>query len=83
MPLGFLRASMEKEITGSQITTEDIVFLNWPFYQSHTSQANEISVYGLREHEAIIKDAKKCKSLGLDEMFEEMIYFKRWGNWLE
>ena len=41
-----------------------------------------INIRGRREHEAIIKDAAWCKELGLDQMYETMIYLKRWGDWL-
>ena len=41
-----------------------------------------INVRGRVEHEAILKDAEWCKELGLDQMYEVMVYLKRWGNWL-
>jgi hypothetical protein len=42
-----------------------------------------INIRGREEHEAIIKDAAKCKELGLDQYYETMIYLKRWGGWLQ
>lgn len=41
-----------------------------------------INVHGREEHEAVIKDAAKCKELGLDQMYEIMVYLKRWQGWL-
>lgn len=42
-----------------------------------------IDVKGRVEHEAILKDAEKCKELGLDQMYEILIYLRRWGSWLD
>jgi len=42
-----------------------------------------VNVRGREEHEAIIKDSKKCEELGLDQYYEIMVYLKRWGNWLD
>jgi hypothetical protein len=41
-----------------------------------------INVNGREEHEAILRDSKRCEELGLDQMFEVMVYLKRWGGWL-
>ena len=41
-----------------------------------------INVRGREEHEAVIRDAELCKELGLDQMYETMVYLKRWGSWL-
>ena len=41
-----------------------------------------VNVRGRAEHEALLKDANKCKELRLDQMYEIMVYLKRWGNWL-
>jgi len=41
-----------------------------------------VNVRGRKEHEALIKDATKCKELGLDQVYETIVYLKRWGNWL-
>lgn len=41
-----------------------------------------IDVNGREEYEAILKDAAKCAELGLDRMFETMVYLQRWGGWL-
>jgi hypothetical protein len=41
-----------------------------------------INVSGRKEHEALLKDEARCKELGIDRMFETILYFKRWGSWL-
>lgn len=41
-----------------------------------------INVRGREEHEAIVKDAKWCRELGLDAIYEKAAYLKRWGEWL-
>jgi hypothetical protein len=41
-----------------------------------------INVRGREEHEAIIKDAAWCEELGLDQVYETLVYLKRWGEWL-
>lgn len=41
-----------------------------------------INVNGRAEHEALLKDAVKMESLGLDPHFELMVYLKRWGGFL-
>lgn len=41
-----------------------------------------INVKGREEHEAFLKDAEKCKQHGLDQMYEIIVYLKRWGGWL-
>jgi len=40
------------------------------------------NVNGRVEHEAILKSAYKCAELGVDQMYETLIYLKRWGGWL-
>ena len=42
-----------------------------------------INVNGREEHERFILDAEKCKENGIDQMYETMVYLKRWGNWLK
>ncbi len=42
-----------------------------------------IDVVGRKEHEAWLKDPKKCAEYGLDLHYETMIYLKRWGGWLK
>lgn len=42
-----------------------------------------VNVKGRKEHEAILKDAKKCEELGLDQYYETIVYLNRWGNWLK
>ena len=41
-----------------------------------------INVSGREEHEAILKDAVKCKELGLDQVYEIMVYLARYRSWL-
>lgn len=41
-----------------------------------------INVKGRKEHEAFLKDPKKCEEHGLDIYYETMVYLKRWGGWL-
>ena len=42
-----------------------------PPYQLKTKYIN---VKGRKEHEAILNDPKKCKELGLDILYENMVY---------
>jgi hypothetical protein len=43
-----------------------------------------IEVRGREEHEAILKDPEKMKSLGLDPYFETVAYLRSWdGGWLK
>lgn len=42
-----------------------------------------INVHGREEHEALLKDAKMCGELGIDQIYETMIYLNRWGGWLK
>ena len=48
----------------------------------HPLERITINVRGREEHEAVIRNATKCKELGVDQMYETMIYLKRWGGWL-
>jgi hypothetical protein len=41
-----------------------------------------INVRGRKEHEALIKDSVRCNEIGFDQMYEIMVYLKRWGSWL-
>lgn len=41
-----------------------------------------VNVNGRAEHEALIKDGKRCKELGLCQVYEILVYMKRWGSWL-
>lgn len=41
-----------------------------------------INVNGREEHESILRDTNKMYSLGLDPVYEKMIYLRRWGSWL-
>lgn len=36
-----------------------------------------VNVKGREEHEAIIKDAIKCEGLGLDQIYETIVYPKK------
>jgi hypothetical protein len=49
---------------------------------AHLPEIRRIDVRGREEHEAIIKDASWCKELGIDQVYETMVYLKRWGAWL-
>ncbi len=42
-----------------------------------------VNVRGRKEHEAFLRDPKKCAEHGLDHTFEVMVYLKRWGGWLD
>ena len=50
---------------------------------AHLPERKQINVRGRAEHEAILKDAAWCKELGLDQIYETMVYLKRWGDWLQ
>lgn len=41
-----------------------------------------VNVRGRKEHEALIKDAAKCNEIGLDQVYETIVYLKRWSSWL-
>lgn len=41
-----------------------------------------INVNGREEHEAMLRNPEKMKSLGLDPIFETIKYIQRWGGWL-
>lgn len=49
---------------------------------THEIERVFVNVKGREEHEAIIKDAIKCEALGLDQIYETIVYLKRWGGWL-
>lgn len=34
------------------------------------------------DHEDLLRDPQKCESLGLDRLYEIIVYLKRWGCWL-
>lgn len=42
-----------------------------------------IDVNGREEHEAMLRNPAKMKELGLDQIFEIMVYLERWGGWLK
>ena len=62
------------------MTDEDIWGVTNPPAQA--LERRHIDVRGREEHEAFLKDPQKCKELGLDIMYERMVYLKRWGGWL-
>ena len=41
-----------------------------------------ININGRAEHESILRDEKKMHELGLDPIYEKMVYLKRWGSWI-
>jgi len=49
---------------------------------AHLPEVKYVNVRGREEHEAVLKDADLCASLGLDRAYEVMVYLKRWGSWL-
>lgn len=50
---------------------------------SQLPECRYVDVKGRKEHEALLKDYKKMKELGLDPIYETIVYLKRWGNWLD
>lgn len=49
---------------------------------AHLPPTRCINVHGREEHEAVLRDADKCKELGVDQFYETMVYLRRWGGWL-
>lgn len=49
---------------------------------AHLPERIVVNVNGREEHEAVIRDAAKCKELGIDQLYETMVYLNRWGGWL-
>lgn len=49
---------------------------------AHLPERNWINVNGREEHEAILKNHQRMISLGLDPIYETIVYLKRWGGWL-
>lgn len=49
---------------------------------AHLPERRVVNVNGRVEHEAILKDAAKCAELGLDQVYETIVYLNRWGSWL-
>jgi hypothetical protein len=41
-----------------------------------------VCVNSRKDHEAIIQDATMCSVLGLDQIYETLVYLNRWGGWL-
>jgi hypothetical protein len=55
-----------------------------PYFSNKDKMTEKIiNVSGREEHEAIIRDSAKCKELGLDQIYETIVYLRRWGSWLE
>ena len=50
---------------------------------SQLPEVRMINVRGREEHEAVIKDTALCEELGLDQIYETLVYRKRWGGWLK
>ncbi len=49
---------------------------------AHELPRKLINVNGREEHEAMLRDSDKMWSLGLDPVYEKMVYLRRWGSWL-
>lgn len=64
---------------------------NWPIASlsegieppSELLPVKYINVNGREEHEAMLRDESKMLDLGLDPVFERIVYLKRWGGWLK
>lgn len=46
-------------------------------------ERKRIDVYGRVEHEALLRDEAKMIELGLDPIYERIVYLNRWGKWLD
>lgn len=49
---------------------------------AHIPETKWINVNGREEHEAMLRDTDKMHELGLDPVYEKIVYLKRWGSWL-
>ena len=49
---------------------------------AHLPETKYINVRGREEHEAVLKDRTLCEELGLDQIYETLVYLQRWGGWL-
>lgn len=47
---------------------------------AHKLEPKLINVKGREEHETMLRDSNKMHSLGLDPVYEKMVYLKRWGS---
>lgn len=68
---------------------------NWPIEIKHTPlsaggdppahlpERKAINVNGQEEHEAVLKNSAKCRELGVDQIYETILYLNRWGGWLD
>lgn len=50
---------------------------------AHLPEIKTINVRGRKEHEEFLKNPQKMKELGLDPVYETIVYLKRWGGWLD
>ncbi len=41
-----------------------------------------VNIKGRDEHETLLRDSDKMHSLGLDPVYEKMVYLRRYGSWL-
>lgn len=73
----------KKKILEIKINKEPIPLENGEHLLPEQIPVQYINVNGRKEHEAIIKDADKCKELGLDQTYETIVYLNRWGKWLK
>jgi hypothetical protein len=49
---------------------------------AHELPVRYVDVNGREEHEAMLRDVPKMQSLGLDPLYERVIYLRRWGSWI-
>ncbi len=50
--------------------------------ENHIPETKWINVKGREEHESLLRDSDKMWQMGLDPMYEKMVYLRRWGSWL-
>jgi len=48
----------------------------------NTPEKRIINVKGRQEHEELLRDSHRMYALGLDPVYEKLVYLKRWGSWL-
>jgi len=80
--LNLLRSPVEKKKKFSQLPDETMPLSDGINHTSEVLPVKWINVHGREEHEAIIRDVAWCRELGLDQMYEIMVYLHRWGSWL-
>jgi hypothetical protein len=81
--LNLVRRDMADEKKYSCLSKKTDPFCEGIDPPAHLPERRYVNVRGREEHEAIIKDAAFCKELGLDQIYETMVYLKRWGGWLQ